>query len=320
MVCRQVVVSKTQTRFFISTSHQTQAVMITTQKTKPALTGVPETLLGTALSKALDAISPSPILRDTWAAEMCLTKIDYDFSRLEVPGWMQAWAVLRSRDLDRWTSEFLDLHAHSPNGATVVHVACGLDTRALRLQRYFSRMPLRWIDVDLPDVIKLRRELLPDPLLADAPGSAYEMQATSATEADWYRGIPADRPTVIVIEGLSMYLAEEEMRVLVCGLVGHFGQSQRHHGHLIFDVTNSFAMAAQGWMKPLVKSGSRFNWGLDRPVSIEAWAEGLTLREELWLTGRPLIKELPWRLRVQFALAAALPGFSDFHRMLRYSF
>ncbi|KAK1573797.1 O-methyltransferase [Colletotrichum navitas] len=287
-------------------------------KTKPALTGVPETLLGTVLSKAVDATSPSPILRDTWAAEM-LTKIDYDFNRLEVPGWMQAWAVLRSRDFDRWTSEFLDLHAHSPNGATVLHVACGLDTRALRLRQYFSRMPLRWIDVDLPDVVKLRRELVPDPLV-NGNGSTYEMQALSATEAGWYRDIPADRPTVIVIEGLSMYLAEEEMRGLVHGLVDHFRQGQHQHGHLIFDATNSFVLAAQGWLKPIVKSGSRFNWGLDNPLSIEAWAEGLTLREELLLTGRPLIKELPWTIRLQYAMAASLPWFYDFQRMMRYSF
>ncbi|KAK2006006.1 O-methyltransferase [Colletotrichum eremochloae] len=288
------------------------------QKTKPALTGVPETLLGTVLSKALDAIGPSPILRDTWAAEI-ITKIDYDFSRLEVPSWMQAWAVLRSRDMDRWTSEFLDLHAHSPNGATVVHIACGLDTRALRLKQYFSRMPLRWIDVDLPDVIKLRRQLVPDPG-AEAHGSTYELRASSATDAGWYQDIPADRPTILVIEGLSMYLAEEEMRELVCGLVGHFGQGQRQHGHLIFDATNSFLITAQGWLKPIVKSGSRFTWSLDNPLSVEAWAKGLTLREELLLTSRPLVKELPWVVRIPFAIASGLPWLYDFQRMVKFSF
>ncbi|KAK2030348.1 O-methyltransferase [Colletotrichum zoysiae] len=295
--------------------------MSSPKKTTPSLTGVPETLLGTVLSKAADAISPSPILGDTWAAEI-LTKVDYDFGRLGVSGWLQAWAVLRSRDFDHWTSEFLDLHAHSPEGVTVVHLACGLDTRALRLRRYFSRMPLRWIDVDLPDVVKLRRELVPDPLAETnttaGKHSTYDLQASSATETGWYRDIPADRPTVIVIEGLSMYLAEEEMRDLVRGLVGHFGQGQ--HGHLIFDATNSFVMAAQAWLNPVANSGSKLNWWLDKPLSIEAWAEGLTLREELLLSSRPLIKELSWKIRLQYALAASLPWVYHFHRMMRYSF
>ncbi|KAK2038725.1 O-methyltransferase [Colletotrichum somersetense] len=295
--------------------------MSSPKKTTPTLTGVPETLLGTVLSKAADAISPSPILGDTWAAEI-LTKVDYDFDRLGVSGWLQAWAVLRSRDFDHWTSEFLDLHAHSPEGVTVVHLACGLDTRALRLRRYFSRMPLRWIDVDLPDVVKLRRELVPDPLAETnttaGKYSTYDLQASSATETSWYRDIPADRPTVIVIEGLSMYLAEEEMRDLVRGLVRHFGQGQ--HGHLIFDATNSFVMAAQAWLNPVANSGSKLNWWLDNPLSIEAWAEGLTLREELLLSSRPLIKELSWKIRLQYAIAASLPWVYHFHRMMRYSF
>ncbi|EFQ34125.1 O-methyltransferase [Colletotrichum graminicola M1.001] len=295
--------------------------MTTAKKTTPTLTGVPETLLGTVMSKAADAISPSPILRDTWAAEI-LTKVDYDFSRLGVSGWLQAWAVVRSRDFDRWTSEFLDLHAHSPNGATVVHLACGLDTRALRLRRYFSRMALRWIDIDLPDVVKMRRELVPDPLTdtdsKPCEGSTYELRASSATERGWYLDIPADRPTVIVIEGLSMYLAEEEMRGLVRGLVDHFGQG--HHGHLIFDATNSFVMAAQGWLNPVAKSGSKLNWWCDNPLLIEAWAEDLTLREELLLSGRPLMKQWSWKVRLQYAIAASLPWVYHFHRMMRFSF
>ncbi|KAK1993537.1 O-methyltransferase [Colletotrichum falcatum] len=295
--------------------------MVSSSKTIPNLTGVPETMLGTVLSKAADATSPSPILGDTWAAEI-LKKVDYDFSRLGVSGWIQAWAVLRSRDFDRWTSEFLDLHAHSPNGVTVVHLACGFDTRALRLRRYFDRIPLRWIDVDLPDVVQLRCKLVPEPLATinatAAKGSTYELRASSATERGWYKDIPADRPTVVVIEGLSMYLAEEEMRDLVRGLVEHFGQGQ--HGNLIFDATNSFVMAAQRWLNPVAKSGSRLNWWLDKPLSIESWAEGLTLREELLLSSRPLIKELSWKIQLPYAIAACLPWVCQFHRMMRFSF
>ncbi|KAK1979668.1 LOW QUALITY PROTEIN: hypothetical protein LZ30DRAFT_751254 [Colletotrichum cereale] len=224
--------------------------MISPKKTIPILT---ETLLGAVLSKAADAISPSLNLGDNWAAEI-LTNVDHDFSRLGVS----------------------DIHAHSPNDATMVHLAWGLDTRALRLRRYFSRMPLRWIDVDLP------YQMFED--------STHELRASSATDPGWYRDIPADRPTMVVIKGLSVYLVEEEMRGLVRGL---------------------------GWLSPVAKSLDRW---LDKPLSVEAWAEGLTLREELLISGLPLVKESLWKIRLQYAIAASLPWVYHFHRMMRSSF
>ncbi|KAK2036965.1 O-methyltransferase [Colletotrichum somersetense] len=284
------------------------------KKTKVTLTGTQETLLGTVSAKAADALNQSPILGDRWAAEL-LTKVDYDFNRLGVNGWLQAWPVIRSRGLDRWTREFLDQHLHAPSGATVLHLACGLDSRALRLQRYFDRMKLRWVDVDLPDVISLRKELMPDPDVGSRGQSNYELLPVSVTEPDWFRDIPADRPTLIVFEGLSMYLAEEDARDMIRGLVGHFAQ-----GQLIFDAVNSFFVASQRWISPVAKSGSTLKWYVDRPLSIESWAEGLSLRDEVLLTGRSEIQELPWKIRLQFGIAASLPRAYQFSRELRYSF
>ncbi|TLS27613.1 hypothetical protein PpBr36_04830 [Pyricularia pennisetigena] len=284
------------------------------KKTKVALTGTQETLLGTLSAKATDAVSPSSILKDKWAAEL-LTKVDYDFSRLGVNNWLQAWCVIRSRNLDRWASEFFDLHAHSPEGATVLHLGCGLDSRALRLQRYFGRMKLRWVDVDLPDVISLRGQLAAAPDVDSHGQSSYELLAASVTEPDWFRHIPANRPTLILFEGLSMYLAEEDARDMIRRLVGHFAQ-----GQLIFDAVNSFFVASQRWVAPIAKSGSTLKWYVDRPLAIESWADGLSLRDEVFLTSRPEIKECSWKIRLQFGLAASLPVIHQYSRELRYSF
>ncbi|KAK2001019.1 O-methyltransferase [Colletotrichum falcatum] len=295
-------------------TQSTNSLLSSPRKTKVTLTGTQETLLGTISAKAADALNPSPILGDRWAAEL-LTKVDYDFSRLGVTGWLQAWPVIRSRGLDRWTSEFLDQHVHAPDGATVLHLACGLDSRALRLGRYFDRMKLRWVDVDLPDVISLRKELMPEPDVGFRDQSSYELFAVSVTEPNWLQDIPADRPTLIVFEGLSMYLAEEDARDMIRRLVEHFAQ-----GQLVFDAVNSFFVSSQRWISPVVKSGSTLKWYVDRPLSIETWAEGLSLRDDVLLTSRSEIQELPWKIRLQFGIATSLPRAYQFSRELRYSF
>jgi O-methyltransferase involved in polyketide biosynthesis len=42
----------------------------------------------------------------------------------------------------------------------VLHLACGLDTRIFRIN---PPETVRWVDVDYPDIIALRRALLPGP-------------------------------------------------------------------------------------------------------------------------------------------------------------
>ncbi|KAI9162730.1 O-methyltransferase [Paramyrothecium foliicola] len=283
-------------------------------KAKVTLTGTQETLLGTISAKAADALSPNSMLRDKWAAEL-LTKLDYNFSRLGVSGWLQAWPVMRSRSLDRWTSEFLDQHMHSPVGATVLHLACGLDSRALRLQKYFNRLNIRWVDVDLPDVVELRRQVVEEPAIELQSLSSYSLITASVTSPGWLEKIPADRPTIVVFEGLSMYLSEEEAHDMIRRLVSHFKQ-----GQLIFDVVNSFFVGSQRWVSPVAKSGSTLKWYVDRPIALEAWAEGLHLRDEVFLSRRAEIKEFPWLIRWQFWVAASLPRVHEFSRELRFSF
>lgn len=278
------------------------------------LKGTQETLLGTVSAKAADALSPNPILGDTWAAEL-LHKVNYNFSRLGVHGWLQAWPVLRSRSLDRWTSDFLDLHTHAPNGVTVLHLACGLDSRPLRLQRYFQRMNLRWVDIDLPDVVELRRQVMPEPVIGSTKQSSYNLMSASVTSQNWLDQVPADRPTLIIFEGLSMYLSEAEGRELIVRVVEHFQQ-----GQLIFDVVNSFFVGSQRWVNPVAKSGSTLKWHVDRPIAIEAWAKGLQLRDEVLLSQRAEIKEFSCLIRWQFWIAATLPWVQEFSRELRFTF
>jgi O-methyltransferase involved in polyketide biosynthesis len=116
------------------------------------LTGAQETTLATLYGKAMDSRSPNSILRDH-QADKAMQRIAYDFRKTGVNVTTAAGIALRAKQLDDWTAEFLSDHQQ----ATVLHLACGLDTRVHRLDPPSS---VRWFDVDYPEVLDLRKRLL----------------------------------------------------------------------------------------------------------------------------------------------------------------
>jgi O-methyltransferase involved in polyketide biosynthesis len=162
-------------------------------------------------------VPPRSILGDRFAAE-AVDRIDYDWAKVDKPNIIRNrfGVALRAKQFDVWVADFLRGHP----GATVLHLACGVDSRAFRLELSDE---VRWFDVDLPDVMDLRRTLY-----AEADG--YRMIAASVTDEAWLTGIPADTPVLIIAEGLLMYLHETEVRHLLQRLTSHF-----RTGELLFD-------------------------------------------------------------------------------------
>lgn len=121
---------------------------------KVRLTKEKETYLITLYGKAMDNCAEKPILGDKFADEV-VRHIDFDFEKLKVPKGAEITLPMRAKHLDQWTREFLAANPVS----TVLHLGCGLDSRVFRID---PPATVRWYDVDMPDVIELRRRLYPD--------------------------------------------------------------------------------------------------------------------------------------------------------------
>ncbi|GAA3443304.1 class I SAM-dependent methyltransferase [Planomonospora venezuelensis] len=268
---------------------------------KITLTGARETLLATLYGRALDSRSPDPVLGDT-EAERAVRRIDYDFRRTGITATTAAGVALRARQLDDWTAEFL---AARPD-ATVLHLACGLDTRVHRLERPPS---VRWFDVDYPEVVELRERLLP------VPEGDYRMIGSSVTGDGWLAEVPGDRPVVAVFEGLTMYLRKEEGRRLIQRITGHFPG-----GQLLFDCYGTMGIRMQKLVPAVRNAGATLHWGVDDPSEIEGWHEGLECLDALRSVDMPGLDRLPAAGRVQMWIVARIPGLRDIGRILRYRF
>ena len=273
-------------------------------KTKVALRGVSETMLITLRARADDARQPHPVLRDTWAADI-LDQLDY--SRPPTLGEKAFFATVlaRARLLDSWTAEFLNAHPE----ATVLHLACGLDSRALRLA-WGPRV--RWIDIDMPEVVALRQKLLPDPA---ASGSDYRLVATSVTEASWLEDVPADRPTVVVMEGLLPYLKEAEVRQLLERICERFPS-----GQIMFDIVGATFLRLQALNRPIAKTGALMHFALDDGHDLEMVHPKLRVKDVLRIWQIPGREVFPWYLRLLLWVFSWLPGFRTTNSYMRYEF
>jgi O-methyltransferase involved in polyketide biosynthesis len=266
---------------------------------KVSLTGVSETTLATLYARALDSRAAAPVLHDRFAAT-AVDRIDYDFAATGVVGPVATAIAARARALDDWTAAFLAAHPV----ATVLHLACGLDTRAHRLA---AADTVHWVDVDLPAVLDLRARVLPD-----APGD-HRTVAASVLDDSWLDDVPDDRPTAVVFEGLSMYLAPAAGRRLV-----ERTTARLPCGELLFDCVGTPALWLHGVVPFLRRAGATLRWAVDDPRAVQRWVPGLELLEVVRTVDLPGVLGDGTAARLAATLFGLLPVARGAHRLLRY--
>ena len=120
---------------------------------------VAETLLIPLYMRAKESRRANPILCDK-AAEQLVDSLEYDYSQFDGAKLSEVGCVVRGWYFDRAVKRLRAI-SECP---VVVNVGCGLDTR---FQRIGSQKAV-FYDLDLPEVIALRRELIPE-----QPGNVY---------------------------------------------------------------------------------------------------------------------------------------------------
>lgn len=251
------------------------------------------TNLVTLYLRAYESRSRRPILGDHIAAE-AVDRIDYDFKRIHrtsLPASNQYLVALRAKQLDDWCAAFLAHHAD----AVVLHLGCGLDGRGFRLAPPPSVL---WFDLDQPAVIELRRRLYDDT-------DSYRMIGSSVTDPQWLDHIPTGRPTLVVAEGLLMYLQESEVRQLLERLTDRFDS-----GELLFDTLSALAPRLSK-----VLTRGIITWGIRDARDIETWNPRLRFLEQTsMLAGYRKIESTPVRLIYWLSYATLARGYDMLNR------
>ncbi|WP_313621198.1 class I SAM-dependent methyltransferase [Achromobacter sp.] len=270
---------------------------------KIQLTREKATLLITLYAKAQESRLPNSVLRDE-AAAAAVRRIDYDFSRLRMRRDEMIGLALRAHTLDGWVREFIAAHGD----ATVLHLGCGLDTR---VQRIDPPPGVDWFEVDYPEVIELRRNLYPA-----RPNCT--LVGTPVTSLDWLARIPAGKPTLVVAEGLFLYLPEPALLALLRAVTAQFPS-----GEVLFDAYNRLGLAWVAHNRMIRSTGAVTRWSLADPQDLSAEVPALQLRTE-----RGGYETDDRRQRARYSLAAQIalwvmrrvPPLGSMTRLLRYHY
>jgi O-methyltransferase involved in polyketide biosynthesis len=219
------------------------------------LTSVQETLLLPLWGRAAETRKAAPRLSDPLAVQI-IDAIDYDFSTIANNiGFLTQYAwIARSLHFDRTIRSLLKQHS----AATVVNLGCGLDTT-------FERVDdgrVSWIDLDLPDVIELRRKFIHDT-------DRRRTIASSVLDYRWFDAIGVKRPVMFLAGGVLYYFEEEEVRDFFIHAAAAFPNSE-----IVFDSASPFGVKVANGR--VLKAGGMsesavLKWGLKRATDIERW-------------------------------------------------
>jgi O-methyltransferase involved in polyketide biosynthesis len=264
------------------------------------LSGAARTMLTTLYLKALDSDFDRPVLGDRYAKE-AVGRIDCDWPELGITGKWAPLVTVRTAQYDIWVAQFLAVH----QDATVVHLGCGLDSRVFRLD---PGPGVDWYDVDYPAVIAVREKIFPT-----RPG--YHLIATSATDPSWLDQIPADRPTLLIAEGVSMYLTEQDGIGLLRRFVDRF-----RSGELQIDFYNWFGIRSQKMHTLVRRSGSTLYWAVDSPAEIVDQVPGTRLLVAVSLFDAATFPRASAQFRAAGRLLKAVPPLRRTHSYHRYAF
>ncbi len=213
------------------------------------------------------------LFRDETAIRL-IDEIDYDFSELAKNsestmhqfGFLEV--AMRQNDLAFEVREYLKEHPK----AAVVNLGCGLDASG----RNCDNGTCKIYNLDFPDVIKVRNELLP-------AGEREENIACDLNDTAWFEKIDATDGAVFFAAGVFYYFLKEQVKTLVQAMAKAFPG-----GKLVFDAAGKSAvkLMLKTWIKDAkIKDVGAYFAVADAKKELSDWAPGLRVSAKGYMLG-----------------------------------
>lgn len=231
------------------------------------LDDVPFTLLIPLAARAFgDAMFPAKAVHDVYAAQ-ALRSLDTDVS-LFLDDRISVYGVL-SR-----TRIFCDLARHFFSrfpDALGVNLGCGLSHYFQWLDQHSNQ----WLDADLPQVMALRKQLLP------AGGKRLRHAEVDISQPGWWDRLKLPRqrdgvPVLLICEGVLMYLEPAQVQ----SVLREFGENAPAGSELLCDTLCWMAVGCAALHPSVRHTQAQFRWGPRRLADFTAPHPRLVVRSE----------------------------------------
>ncbi|HTP09270.1 MAG TPA: class I SAM-dependent methyltransferase [Anaerolineae bacterium] len=219
------------------------------------LGNVQQTMLLPLWGRAVESQKEKPLLVDQTALRI-IGAMDYDFSTLtdNLSDLTQMAWIMRSLCIDEALKAFLKKYP----GGTIVNIGCGMDTTFDRV----DNGTLLWYDLDLPDVIELRRQFIQET-------ERRKFITASFLDESWLNDIRVNQQVFFIAAGVFYYFEESEVKCFLVRLADHFPGSE-----LIFDASSPYGIKTANRMV-IKRSGldekSFLKWGLKNAETLTTW-------------------------------------------------
>ncbi len=233
------------------------------------LTGVSATMLITLAAKVLAATEAPDLQYQAHKSLEILRQLEIDPRRFNLNAREVRAVVLRSQWFGQTVRRFLEGH---PDGMCI-NLGCGLDVSFEELEAV-GEGRFSWIDVDLPEVIAIRRQFF-----VETP--RRRIVAGDITDPQLFATIPWDagRPAIVVAEGVLYFLRRAQVESLFRAQA-EAADARSANVEIAFDYASPFG----AWIvtrRPAHRQlGTTFSWTVHNPNEVRSVDPRLEVLED----------------------------------------
>ncbi len=227
------------------------------------------------------------LFKDPEAERIC-GMLDYDFAEKGAKmesgvGLFGALEVAqRQYDLAWEVKEYLKRYPD----AAVVNLGCGLDDTFRKCDNGFCK----GYNIDMPDVIAIRNEILPE---ADREWNI----GCDLKDDSWMDRIDASQGTIFYAAGVFYYFKKEEIKELLSEIARRFPE-----GVIVFDSCNSYGakLMTKTWLKEAGISDVNALFSLEDISELKGWSSDFTsVTERSYMRGyRDIYKDVDFSYKM----------------------
>lgn len=220
--------------------------------TEPLIRNISDTARWAAVFRAQESERPDALFRDPLARRLAGGRGEQIASVMQMHQRFSWSWVMRTYVFDQYIERAI------ANGVdTVLNLAAGLDARPYRLSVQPS---LRWIEVDLPELLAYKQEVL----AGEKPRCRLERIPLDLSDVAKRRALFAQvgtssKRTLVISEGLLVYLSTEDVDVLAADLA-----QQSTFRYWVFDIVSPGLLEMlrkDGSGQELERAGAPFKFG-----------------------------------------------------------
>ena len=230
-----------------------------------------------------------PKAEEIWAAE------GFKIRGKSACKWLAYYMGMRSAVFDSWLKEKME----EDRDAVVLHIGCGMDSRCRRV----GTQGHLWFDIDFPEVIEQRQRYYKQT-------QNYRMLAGNAMDENMLDEISGES-AIVIMEGVSMYIPEAEMKKFIDRLCKKFGKV-----YLLADFYSSLAARMSKVRNPINDVGVTQVYGMDDPAVLQTGEIAFVREHDM--TPNSMIDQLKGMEKVVFRKLYAGKFASGLYRLYEY--